>query len=271
MRHRLTWNRERLLRYVLLVAATAAPAAYRTYPSSFDGRPSATRVVLPLDGPVTVAWGGEARSANLHVVAPDQRWGFDLLVTVDRRSYRADGTHLADYFVYGREVRAPAAGIVRTVHDQEPDVAIGGRDRGDDLGNHLSLEVGPGEFMYLAHMQPGSIRPKPGDRVRPGDVLGLVGNSGNSQEPHVHVHLQNSNRRHFAEGVPFAFSDYCAGGTLVRQGIPEGGHTGKAWIGEIIETAPASGCDAVASVGGRRRSARPEAMALYPRLRYLSP
>ena len=48
------------------------------------------------------------------------------------------------------------------------------------------------EFAVLAHFKPYSIRVKPGDKVRRGQFLGLCGNSGNSSEPHLHFHLQNS-------------------------------------------------------------------------------
>lgn len=50
-------------------------------------------------------------------------------------------------------------------------------------GNHVILDLGAGRYACYAHLQPGSIRVKPGDRVRTGQVLGLVGNSGNSTEP----------------------------------------------------------------------------------------
>jgi len=240
--HRLTVTPERLVRYLVLAAVASAPMLYRTYPSSHDGAPSSTRFVLPLAGPVTVAWGGTARDANLHVVAPDQRWGYDLLVTDDGRSFRGYGDALSDYLAYAREVLAPAAGTVRVVHDGEPDVPIGQRPRGDDLGNHVAIEVAPGEFLFLAHFQPGSITVKPGDRVAPGDVLGRVGNSGNSSEPHVHIHLQDTSRRHLAEGVPFLFADYCRGPAAVAEGMPTGGRSGETWTGAVIHNAPASGC-----------------------------
>jgi hypothetical protein len=247
IRHRQTWSADGMLRYAVLVALAALPALYRTYPSSHDGQPSAVRFVLPLDGPVTVAWGGEPASANPHVMAPDQRWGYDLLVTDHGRSFRGTGTALTDYLAYGRDVRSPAAGVVHTVHDGEPDVPIGGTARGDDLGNHVALEVAPGEFLFVAHLQPGSIVVRPGDRVEPGDPIGVVGNSGKSQEPHVHLHLQDSDRRHLAEGVPFRFSDYCHGGKPVPEGVPKGGREGGRWTGAPVENAAGADCSAAAS------------------------
>jgi len=242
IRRRQTWSEGGWVRLGLLLAVATAPVLYRTYPSSHDGSPSAVRFVLPLDGLVTVAWGGEPRDANFHVIAPDQRWGYDLLVTSNRRSFQGSGRALTDYYVYGHQVRSPVGGTVYAVHDGEPEVAIGGQARGDDLGNHIAIEVAPGEYLFLAHLQPGSIAVSVGDRVAPGQPLGLVGNSGRTAEPHLHVHLQDSSRRHFAEGVPFTFSSYCQGPSLVTTGMPLGGRDGRIWTGAIISAAGPSGC-----------------------------
>jgi murein DD-endopeptidase MepM/ murein hydrolase activator NlpD len=58
-------------------------------------------------------------------------------------------------------------------------------------GNHVILSLRNGHYAFYAHLQPGSIRIKPGDRVRRGQVLGLLGNSGNSNAPHLHFHISN--------------------------------------------------------------------------------
>jgi Peptidase family M23 len=239
IRRRQTWSQRRVTALTALSVLAVAPAFYRVYPSSHDKHPSPVRFELPLDGPITVAWGGEAEDVNAHVYAPDQRWGYDLIVTQNGRSSRGDRQRLTSYFIYGRTVLAPAAGIVVAAHNAEPDVPIGEKGTGDDLGNHVALEVAPAQFLFIAHMQPGSIAVRRGDRVAPGQSLGRVGNSGISSEPHVHIHLQDSGRRHLAEGIPFFFSDYCAGSEFVRQGMPRGGRENRHWVGDVISS---SGC-----------------------------
>ena len=67
--------------YLTLAALVGSLVAFRTYPSSFDDRPSDVRFVLPLDGPVTVGWGGPTPTVNYHASIPDQRWADHLLVT----------------------------------------------------------------------------------------------------------------------------------------------------------------------------------------------
>lgn len=236
IRHKETWSRPRVVSLSALAMLAITPAFYRTYPSSHDGKPSRTRFAIPLDGPVTVAWGGDNEDVNAHVFAPDQRWAYDLIVTRDGRSFAGDRRRLDDYFIYGQAVLAPASGLVIVSHDAEPDMPIGEKGKGDDLGNHVGLQVAPGEYLFIAHMQPGSITVRSGERVSVGQKLGRVGNSGITSEPHVHIHLQDSPRRHLAEGIPFYFSGYCNGTTFVGQGMPNGGRKNRRWTGNVIRS-----------------------------------
>ncbi|TDD83605.1 M23 family metallopeptidase [Actinomadura darangshiensis] len=86
------------------------------------------------------------------------------------------------------------------------------------VGNSVVLDLGDGVYAVFAHLRRGSPRVRKGDRVRAGDVLGQVGNSGNSSEPHLHFHLMDRPRPLAAAGLPFAFP-YEAGGT-VHTGVP---------------------------------------------------
>jgi murein DD-endopeptidase MepM/ murein hydrolase activator NlpD len=249
-RHR--GSRARLGGLVALGAVVASMACYDVYPSSYDDAPSQVRFRLPLDGAITVAWGGRDRATNYHVVDPAQRWAYDLLVAEDGISYRTDGATVADYRCYGMPVLAPVDGIVRTVVDGEPDTPIGSSWRGSNPGgNHVVLEVAPGQFLFVAHLRRGSIRVRPGARVRAGDPIGAVGNSGNSSEPHVHLHLQDTPGE-LGEAIPFYFFDYETGGRRVARGMPTGGRRAGRWTGEVVRNArPAAG-----SARGSNRSLR---------------
>ncbi|MFB4316063.1 M23 family metallopeptidase [Actinomadura sp. 21ATH] len=88
------------------------------------------------------------------------------------------------------------------------------------LGNHVILDIGDGVYAVFAHLRRGSLRVAKGDRVRAGDPLGEVGNSGNSSEPHLHFHLMDGPRPLVAAGIPFAFP-YETDGEL-RTGVPGG-------------------------------------------------
>ena len=169
-------NHWQLLAYAGLIGVVATLPIYDPYPSSHDARPSAVAFRVPIDGPVTVAWGGSTAPVNYHVFLPDQRWAYDLLVTRDGRTFRTDGAAVEDYYAYGLPVYAPAAGVVFAARDGEPDVAIGARRWGlAGLGNHVGIEVGPAEYLFLGHLQPGSVTVGVGDRVAAGQPLGARG------------------------------------------------------------------------------------------------
>ncbi len=236
IRRRDSWTRWRLLGYSGLLAIAVTLPLFESYPSSYDDRPSTVRFRLPLEGPVTVVWGGESLQVNYHAVLADQRWAYDLLVTRDGRSHSADGTRLEDYFYYDRPVLAPADGTVRMVRDGEPDRGIdepvGGRIA---AGNHAVIEVADGAFLVVAHLRPGSVRVAPGEVVEVGQVIGRAGNSGNSSEPHVHLHLQDILEFQVGEGIPFFFHDYVDSGQRIDRGMPEGGLIGGRFVGRTVE------------------------------------
>jgi hypothetical protein len=232
--------------FALLALVTASLAGVRTYPSSYDQHPSEVRFRLPLDGPIAVAWGGATLRANYHAVLADQRWAYDLLVTVDGRSFRGDGSRLEDYHVFGRPVLAPSPGVVRVVRDGEPDGPIGQWRVFRAAGNHVVVQVAEREFLFISHLQKGSIAVAQGDRVAAGQPIARVGNSGNSSEPHVHLHLQDTPTPYLGEGIPLYFYDYRTRGHLLARGMPVGGRQRPsrafpgAFTGDIVEHAGAA-------------------------------
>ncbi|MEU5368256.1 M23 family metallopeptidase [Streptomyces sp. NPDC005951] len=84
------------------------------------------------------------------------------------------------------------------------------------IGNHVILDLGDGTYAVYAHARRGSLRVKAGDTVRAGQRIGSVGNSGNSSEPHLHVHLMDGPDLDDARGVPFTWRGV---------GVPANGET----------------------------------------------
>ena len=96
------------------------------------------------------------------------------------------------YFAYGKPILAPAAGTVVTVIDGVPDNRPTSTNIDSAYGNCVIIRHAQNEFSVLAHLQPGSVKVRPGQKVRAGQQLGRCGNSGNSFGPHLHFHLQNT-------------------------------------------------------------------------------
>jgi murein DD-endopeptidase MepM/ murein hydrolase activator NlpD len=120
-------------------------------------------------------------------------------------------TH-ADWAGFGAEVLAVADGIVCDARDGEPNrPPMGPQPALTDLterilmGNFVVLEVAPGVFAHYAHLQPGSLAVKAGDRVRRGAVLGRLGQSGQAPLPHLHFQVSNASTFEESEGLPFVF------------------------------------------------------------------
>lgn len=190
------------------------------YPSKFlDYQPKA-RFELPFQGDWWVAWGGRTIGENQHAIIRAQRFAYDILMVKDGKTHVGESKVLTDYYCYGQPVLAPAAGVVVTAVDSFPDQPIGTRDPAHAAGNHIVIDHGNGEYSLLAHMQPHSIQVKPGQRVKSGDVLGKAGNSGNTSEPHLHVHLMNKPSMEAADcdGLPLPFSDYVLDGKVIERG-----------------------------------------------------
>jgi murein DD-endopeptidase MepM/ murein hydrolase activator NlpD len=235
LRDHQTFSLRRTLGFAGLCLLLATTAIYRTYPSSYDDAPSEVDFLLPFDGPITVAWGGPTSRSNYHVGAPAERWAYDLLVTKDGASYQGTGSRLTDYYAYDRPVTAPAVGRVAVVHDGDPDATPGQPLPQHGGGNRVVIEVAPDQYLTLAHLKAGTIRVAPGQQVKPGDRLGRVGNSGNSSEPHLHLHLQDTLVPGSGEGIPLYFSRYVVleTGAKVARGMPQGGMRRGRYVGDV--------------------------------------
>ena len=180
---------------------------------------------LPFDGAWQVFWGGRTLEQNYHAVDRGQRFALDLIVVEDGSSHAGDGLALKDYHCWDRPIHAPAAGTVTAAVDGLPDQAIGETDPENPAGNHVVLDLGSDEFAFLAHLRQGSVAVKRGERVESGQEIGRCGNSGNTSEPHLHIHLQTTPALGEGEGLPTFFNAYLADGEPVARGEPVRGQT----------------------------------------------
>ena len=150
-----------------------------------------------------------------HLVKPEL-FAIDWMRIVDNRLFTGDGTRNEDYFAFGAEVHAVADGTVVFVRDgmpedtpnEPPTTLHGPMDYG---GNEVVLEIAPGVYAFYAHLQPGSIRVQVGETVTTGQVLGLLGNTGNSSAPHLHFQLADGPDVLTANSLPFVIDEWTLG------------------------------------------------------------
>jgi hypothetical protein len=189
---------------VLFLAMTARGLAgygYNEPPVDFD---------FPLaSGTYWVAHGGNSQMLNYHNGNKSQRYALDI-VALNNFGARADGlvpTSLEAYEIFGRTVVSPCTGVAISVHDDLPDNRISETNTAEPAGNHVVLACGTVRVL-LAHFAKGSIAVDGGAIVTRGEPLGRVGNSGNSTEPHLHIHAYQGGTidPDDGEGVPITFN-----------------------------------------------------------------
>ena len=129
----------------------------------------------------------------------------------DGRSWRDDRSRNSNYYAYGADVVAVADGTVAATLDGLPDNKPGSRilpvESDTAAGNYIIIDLGGGRFAFYGHLQPG-IRVKAGEKVERGRVLGLVGNSGDSNEPELHFQITDRDSPLRAEGLPYAIDNF---------------------------------------------------------------
>lgn len=207
--------RLRLLFDALVLAASIFILlfAYRTYPSSHDTTVVGPCLAVPLAGDVAVLHGGRTVDVNRHAGSPSRRYAYDLAVVRDDAVHEGTGDALDDYYTYAAPVLAPMAGVVVSTRDGVPDrqpSRSAWRPWFDVNGNYVVIEVDDGRYLLLSHLQPGSIRVRPGDDIAVGMPVAKAGNSGRSATPHLQLHVQDSPVTNGGEGVPVEFCDYDA-------------------------------------------------------------
>jgi len=154
-----------------------------------------------------------------------QRFAGDwMLLGPDGRLAKGELRKNASWYCYGSDILAVADGVVTDITDGIPENVPLSEERAVPnkremmSGNYIMLKLESGEYAFYGHLQPGSLRVKAGDKVSAGQVIGRIGNSGNSDAPHLHFHIADANDPLSGQGLPFAFFSFTV---MDRLGIPE--------------------------------------------------
>ncbi len=155
------------------------------------------RALLPINGRLRLA----------------QRFAIDWeQVDASGRLVTGDLSVPENYVIYGKPALAVADGLVVAAvdifDDQVPGEAPEGLAFQEADGNHVVLKISEGVYVLYAHFAPGSVAVKEGDQVAKGDVLGLIGNSGNTIAPHLHLHVMDGPSALNADGLPYVFESF---------------------------------------------------------------
>jgi murein DD-endopeptidase MepM/ murein hydrolase activator NlpD len=138
------------------------------------------------------------------------------------RLYKGPKDELSSYPYYGAKIRSVAAGRVVGTRDTEPEQTPGqfpdGLALNDFGGNYVVVDIGEGRYAYYAHLQRGAkgVLVEPGDQVRKGQVIGKLGNTGNTDAPHLHFMVIDGKSPLVSEALPFEIDRFQTRGTLTN-------------------------------------------------------
>lgn len=149
------------------------------------------KYAVPTTDCYEVFWGGDNELYNYHYLYPHQRYAIDLVIKENHKTYKNQGKVNTDYFCFGKDIIAPANGTVEKVVNGVQDNSIGSMNESQFLGNYIVIKHAENEYSLIAHLQQYSIIVNEGQNVKYGDIIGKVGNSGNSTEPHIHFQVMN--------------------------------------------------------------------------------
>lgn len=177
-----------------------------------------SRIQFPAEGVWSTTWGGDTKELNYHVEKKFQKNAFDFVIRDERNSsYKTDGKKNEDYYAFGKELFAPADGTAVYVRDGYLDNKPGDKT---DKPNEVIIRTEHGEYLVLLHFKKNSITVKQGDRIKRGQLLGLVGNSGFSSEPHIHFHIMNGFPGAAATGIKCFFDKVSVNGKTKKDYSP---------------------------------------------------
>ncbi|MEO0572218.1 MAG: M23 family metallopeptidase [Bacteroidota bacterium] len=189
---------------------------------------------FPLRGRWTVLGAPSLISHHRWVIS--QEFALDLVkVGANGQTFSGDGTQLEQFYAYGEPVFAIASGIVVETFDSamesnadlkqptetEEEAAKRNTIKQQNLlskgfhhllGNYVIIQHENGEYSYYAHLKPNSIKIKKGDSVTQGQQIGFVGNTGNSSEPHLHIHITDGDDMAYSRSLPVKFQNVVGGG-----------------------------------------------------------
>ena len=217
---------------------TVASGEGQTSTIEYDGVPvkvhskaKAVVVAPPLKGSGWVVGNGCCSPINAHRGATlsvngtadaAERFAIDFVQLGDNSSLaQGDPTQNESFGYYGDEIYSVAPGKVVATQDDQPTQLPGVLPPGQTVqtagGNYVVVDIGKGRYAFYAHMQPDSLKVKVGDTVKTGQVLGLLGNTGNTDGAHLHFHIMDGPSPLLSNGLPFVFTQFTGEG-LVTDG-----------------------------------------------------
>ncbi|TPG25511.1 M23 family metallopeptidase [Mycolicibacterium hodleri] len=146
-----------------------------------------------------------------------ERFAIDYVqLSEDGTIFKGDRSKPESYPYFGADIHAVSDGPVVAVLDGLPEQVAGKSPTGLTLeqygGNHVVQDIGGGNYAFYAHLKTGSVKVKPGDKLTTGQVIANLGNTGNTDAPHLHFHVMSTPDPLRSNGLPFVFKNFTLDG-----------------------------------------------------------
>ena len=171
---------------------------------------SKNKYILPFKEEFFVEFGGIKKEDSHSWNIPNQRYAYDFEIRDENNSpFHDDYFKIENYYSYKKDIIAPLDGIVIDICDGYDDTKIVNKrkivcDVEEVRGNHIIIKHKNNEYSMIAHILKNSFQVKIGDEVKQGQVLAKVGNSGNTNGPHIHFQIQKG-VENTSPGIPITF------------------------------------------------------------------
>lgn len=173
---------------------------------------SKNKYILPFKGTYYIEHGGikEKHSHSYNLI--NQRYAYDFEIRKDNLPYHDNYKVCSNFFCYKDDLIAPLDGIVVDIQNLYEDTKIfenrpAINDCPDPRGNYIIIKHEHNEYSLIAHILLNSFKVKIGDFVKTGDIIAKVGNSGNTEGPHIHFQVQDNIDFFKCKSIPITFKN----------------------------------------------------------------
>ncbi len=174
---------------------------------------SKNKYSLPFKEEFFIEFGGVTKKDSHSWDIPLQRYAYDFEIRDDKnKPYHDDYLEIPNYYSYKHKIYAPLDGYVVDICNEYPDTKIRKNrpivcDVEDVKGNYILIKHKNHEYSLIAHILKNSFKVQVGDMVKTGDEIAQIGNSGNTNGPHIHFQVQSDFDFDKAKGIPIHFKN----------------------------------------------------------------
>jgi len=197
----------RIIHFLTVVICLAGavflfPKIIKSYP--FPKTSECVVLDLPVRGEWLAGHAGATTLTNHHY--KNNRYAIDCLkIGPDGRFYEDPEKEVTDFYSYEEPVYAPANGKITEIMDSLTSDIFGEPDTENPGGNYVIMDIGNDRYFLVAHLMKEKIPVKEGQLINKGDILGYIGNSGNTSFPHLHIHVQNKPTANLEGRITYPF------------------------------------------------------------------